>query len=354
MADYYVDHGAYASALGTTPTWGTPQEGDGSATAAASAVSIGSIVLNALPSAGNLLSICGITFGATSGGTVNYTIGGSITATVDNIVAAINGCTTAVGSSVAIGVPQLRNLVFARNTSGTTVEIMMRVGSDKLNHATNSNVGITQSGWGTPCTLTQFIGGTGGCWGWLFNPTAIGVSSSIAQHAYGVVAGAVMVWTGTPSLADPIWARTGSGKTITTTSLGTSVNRTGAWDMRLIFDTNTKWTGDSGTGVVLFAFTYTANNSSASLFNTISAVQHTQIFALMQGGLKVQFNCTQVTFGFGIGGTNSGNGGEGCIQATYCDFTNIGDSSHNALKILLDNRQLTSSLANCTFTNCAK
>ncbi|MBP9773771.1 MAG: hypothetical protein KBD00_04025 [Candidatus Peribacteraceae bacterium] len=51
---------------------------------------------------------------------------------------------------------------------------------------------------------------------------------------------------------------------------------------------------------------------------------------------------------------NAAFGGEGCIQATYCDFTNIGDSSRNALNILLDNRQLTSSLTNCTFTSCGQ
>ena len=33
MADFYCDHGAYAVALGSIPTWGEPQDGDGSAAA---------------------------------------------------------------------------------------------------------------------------------------------------------------------------------------------------------------------------------------------------------------------------------------------------------------------------------
>ena len=39
MSNYYVDHGAYATNLGAAPTWGVPQEGDGSASTAATASS---------------------------------------------------------------------------------------------------------------------------------------------------------------------------------------------------------------------------------------------------------------------------------------------------------------------------
>lgn len=296
MADYFVDHGVYTSALGTTPTWAAPQEGDGQTKDAATASSVGSIVLNALPAATNLLSICGITFGATSGGTVNYTIGGTITATVDNIVSAINGCTTAVGSTVAVGVPQLRNLVFARNTGGTTVEIMMRVGSTLLNHATNANVAMTQSGWGTPCTITNFIGGTGGCWGWFLNIAAIGVSSSIAIFTYGIAFHTPMVRYGTPTMADRVMCRTGSGKTLTYSSGATSMvaTRVQTWPMRLFFDTNTIWTGDSGTGVFLIDMTGTANYISFYLIFQGATAQVVDVIwhALMQGGCKIKGTLT--------------------------------------------------------------
>lgn len=264
MADFYCDHGAYATNLGATPAWATPQEGDGSATAAASASAVGSILLNAQPAATNLLTICGVTFTCVaSGATGNqFNLGAAITNTVDNIVAVINGCTTAVGSTVAIGTPQLRNLVFARNTAGTTVEIMTRVGSTRLNHATNSNVAMSHSGWGTAPTFTQFIGGTGGCWGWFINNAAIGVSSSIALGQYGAWMATPYVCAAMPTMADTVWYRTGGGasKTIAISLSASLTVAHGLYDTNKRFDTNTRtgWTGDSGTGKVRIALTLTA------------------------------------------------------------------------------------------------
>lgn len=290
MANFYCDHGAYASALGATPTWGVPQEGDGSSKDAATASSVASILLNAQPAAGNLLSICGITFGATSGGTVNYTIGGTLTATVDNIVAAINGCTTAVGASVAGGTPQLRNLVFARNTGGTTVQIMMRVGSAALDYANNTSVGITSSGWGTAPTITHFAGGSGGCWGWLANTAAIGVSSSIAALAYGLITGTqpMVSSLGTtlqvPTITDPVYVRTGNGYTLTC-AVNTSPNLGAVTFSRwLVFDTNTQWTGDSGNGKVVISMS--TNNADIALRLVANAAYTLRYTALKKGGFK--------------------------------------------------------------------
>lgn len=261
MADSFCDHGVYAENIGAAPTWGVPQEGDGSSKDAATVSSVASIVLPGQPSAGNLLTICGLTLGATSGGTYNYTIGGSLTATVNNICAAINsnsglGAAT-VGASVAIGTPKVCNLMFARNVGGTTVEIMMRVGSTTLNHATNSNVAISASGWAP--TITQFVGGTGGCWGWLINPAALGVASSIAIRTYGLMVSKPMVWAAAITQLDFTWARTQGGKTIVLPA-GQHIDRGNVgFPLNLIFDTNTKWTGDSGTGVVRVELSTTAS-----------------------------------------------------------------------------------------------
>lgn len=254
MADYYVDHGAYATNIGTTPTWNTPQEGDGTATTASGASSIGSIVFGINCSAGATVTVCGIVFTAVaSGATGNqFNVGAALTNSIDNLVTAMNASTTAVGAGVAYGVPQLRNLIFTRNTSGTTLEVMSRVGSTQCNNSINSNWALATASWGTP-TITQFTGGTGGCFGWFINPSAIGVSSSIAAAAYGIAVGKPMVSPKTSQAAlneqDFVYVRTASGKSIT---LGSSVhfNRTAAGSpLNLIFDSATKWTGDSGTGV---------------------------------------------------------------------------------------------------------
>ena len=173
-------------AVPITDVWGLPQEGDGDATTASTAAATAQIVLNAQPTAGNLLTICGITFGATSGGTINYTIGGTLSATVSNIAAAINAAATTVAAAVAPGTPQLRDLMVARNLSGTTVDIMMRIGSTNLNHASNANVAISQTGWGTAPTITQFAGGTSGAFGYLFNGVSTIWPSARALLGYGI------------------------------------------------------------------------------------------------------------------------------------------------------------------------
>ena len=166
--------------------WGVPQEGNGTATTASTASATAQIVLTAQPTAGNLLTICGITFGATSGGTINYAIGGTLTVTVSNIVAAINAAATTVAIGVAPGTPQLRDLIVARNLSGTTVDIMTRIGCESLNHAANAAVAISSTGWGTAPTITQFVGGVGGAFGYCHNGVGSIWPSARAVWQYGI------------------------------------------------------------------------------------------------------------------------------------------------------------------------
>ena len=254
MADFYVDHGVYATVLGTTPTWGIPQEGDGSSKDAAPSASIATIKLNAQPSTGNLLSICGVNFGAGSGGTVNYTIGGTVSATADNIINAINGASTTVSTSVAVGTPQIRNLMFARKSGSDTVEVMMRIGSDKLNYATNAAVGIASSGWAAAPTITNFSGGVGGAWGYFYMATAFGVSNSIAAHTYGgFIFKPYVSAPALPTNQEFIFVRTGgaAGKFVAANSVsgGATIYKSPGYTPNLVFDTNTVWTGDDPNGV---------------------------------------------------------------------------------------------------------
>ncbi len=265
MSNYYVDHGAYASALGATPTWGVPQEGDGSTKDAATASAVATfdftpgIILN-----NETVTLCGVVFTAkTSGATGNQFNIGSADATMDNLAAAINACTTTVGATVAIGTPQLRNLVYARGPANSApsnkCQIMMRVGSTALNHANNTNVAIAHA-CATAPTLTQFIGGTGGCWGWLVNIAAIGVSSSIALNTYGAI-GTVLPMVvlasdasvqAQPTRFDIIYGRS-SG-----TTLDFSSNTTWNWTnftgpVTFLLDDGTIWSGSNAGLNITFA-----------------------------------------------------------------------------------------------------
>jgi hypothetical protein len=262
MADYYVDHGAYATNIGAAPTWGVPQEGDGSAKDAATASSIGSVLFGSVPTSGTI-SVCGVSISTTG-----VLSAGSVDAAANALASNINATTTAVGSTVAIGVPQLRNLVFARGPSGGaaagTCEIMMRVGSTTLNHASNVNVAIAQT-LSPAATLTQFAGGSGGCWGWLVNSAAIGVSSSIAAYTYGLKKAYPIAWVAAPTNLDVINVRSGNNPTITITSasnvnLSRSVITSNLFASHFVIDTNTVWTSDSATGT----FTLEVNLSSTA------------------------------------------------------------------------------------------
>lgn len=295
MADFYLDHGAYASALGATPTWGTPQEGDGNALAPSSTASIGSVLFGAVPTSGTI-SVCGVSI-STSG----VLSAGSVDAAANALATNINATTTTVGSNVATGTPQLRNLVYARGPSSGaaagTCEIMMRVGSTTLNHAANANVAIASTLNNSP-TLTQFIGGVSGCWGYLINGSAIGVSGSIAAMSYGLLSHRPMVWTAQPAVQDITWVRSGTNPTITYSASTFNLQRSQTWPLHMVIDTNTKWTSDGAAGTVTVRCTATTTGENSMWGPTygtgyadISAYD-SSIKALRYGGLVFAMICT--------------------------------------------------------------
>lgn len=279
MADFYCDHGAYGlttNRLGLdAPAWGVPQEGDGSTKDAATASSVASVAFASVPTTGTI-SVCGVTVATTS------VIGAaSVDAAANALATNINATTTAVGATVAIGLPQLRNLVFARGPSGGapagTCQIMMRVGSATLNHASNSSVAIATTFSAAPA-LVQFTGGSGGCWGWILNPVAIGAASSIAVAAYGLLRATPTVWTVTPTADDITYLRSGTNPVIAYTVAGFTLTRSVLWPIHIVVDTNTVWTGDSAAGVVTFNLTSSNAfgalwSSSYSTYSNVSAYQ---------------------------------------------------------------------------------
>jgi len=292
MANFYVDHGAYASALGSTPTWGVPQEGDGSTKDAATAVSVGSIAFTSVPTSG-AISVAGASVSTTG------VIGAASADAAANALATnINATTATVSTSVANNpgnnANQLRNMVYARGPSGGapagTCQIMYRIGSDTLNYATNSNSQIASSLDGAP-TVTQFAGGSGGCWGVLANSSALGVANSISALYYGVAVHQPTVWVAALSNESPVFARTGNSPTITISA--DLLRRTSSFKLRLIFDTNLVWTGDAATGTVTFRY------SGSSHFTFSPAYAGTYTTGTAQWECRRSGNCVVALAGSG-------------------------------------------------------
>lgn len=350
MADFYVDHGVYGGTnrIGIdTPTWGVPQEGDGSATSAATSSSVAEIQLTADAVASETLTIAGATItAAAAAGANQFARGGSIAATVTNIITLLNSAnataTVNVGTSPSVGgsatgvtstANQLRNMFYARLKPATTdtIQIMSRIGSTRMNFATNSSVQITSGGgWSAGPVITQFTGGTGGCWGWLYNDVALGQGSSIAARSYGLLTHTPTVWTAAVTNQDIVWVRTGSGQTI---DLGTLPNNTtltrstSLFDLNLYFDTNIKWTGDSGTGVVTLKHKLSTSGGGTTLFFGNGSVS-TFINCVLAGNFTIYSDQTAgasaAQFSIGV---PSGSNGMMTLQRVKFDEATAGVSA---------------------------
>lgn len=296
MADFYLDHGAYgvgSNRLGLdAPTWGVPQEGDGSGKDAATAASIGSIAFSAVPTTGTI-SVCGASVSTT--GVLNAA---SADAAANALATNINATSAVVSAAAAIGQPQLRNLVYARGPAGGapagTCQIMMRIGSVALNYATNANAAIAHTLDGAP-TVTQFAGGAGGCWGWFFNPANLGVSSSIGAATYGVWCATkpyVSVASGetvqrAQTRDDTIWARTGGANNTLTSTVSALTPGTRTEPLNIVFDSNTKWTADAADAT--FVVNLNPGNSQGITFgvSTGGTGGPVRLAALRAGGFKL-------------------------------------------------------------------
>lgn len=248
-------------------TWAVPQEGDGSASTAATASGVAVFDFTAgQPLNNETVAICGVTFTAkTSGAAGNqFNIGGSINITMDNLATAINACSTTVGATVSAGVPKLQNLVYARGpTAGAPsnkCEIMMRIGSTTLNHATNSNVALAHA-CATAPTLTQFVGGTGGCWGWLFNCRSTIWPGAISIGGYGAW-GTNLPHCGAIAAGDIVKVRANKTLTLnasTSVTISPAAMGSATAPVRFDIDDGTVWSADGSTPVLTIAQVVSSN-----------------------------------------------------------------------------------------------
>lgn len=257
--------GIFGQPLAVPFTWAAPQEGDGTASTAATASAVTSIDMSgATAAATNTFSVMGATLTCVaSGATVNNFNAGSGATLVANLVAAINHTTaTATVAAQASGwaTPKIQDAVYARvGSPTTTLEIMTRAGSATYNGLTSlAWAGITGLS-GTP----TWSGGSGGCWGWIFQNRATMWPSAQGIGAYGIWA-ANKTLGGTVAAGDFVKVRANKTITITTnTTVVINVPAMGTSVAPVLFeiDDGTAWPADGATPVLKITEAHTGNTN---------------------------------------------------------------------------------------------
>jgi len=272
--------GKYGQPLAIPYTWGVPQEGDGTASTAATASATVSVDMSGwtFSSGSSTFSVMGctaLTIGAGANSATNAQYSATYSTMLANIVAAINLATAnTVNIPAGWTATQVRNAVYAR-ANGNNLELMSRVGSASLNTlvalAFTNVTGSSSQSWAN---------GSGGAWGWLFSHRATIWPSAIASGGYGVWA-ATVPFGGVIAAGDIVKVR--SGKTIT---LATNSNV--AWVMAAMgsagspvrFDIDDSSVWSDGTDPVLkITEAHTSNSTKtwsalATTFAHIAAKQY--------------------------------------------------------------------------------
>lgn len=260
----------YGQPLNVPYTWGVPQEGDGTAsTAATASATVAADLSAATAAAGATVSVMGAVLTCvTSGATTNQFNAGTGTTLIDNLVTAINRTTntvTVAAQATGWTTLKLQDVVYARRT-GNNLEIMTRAGSTTYNSSTVATSGLTGGTFG-PYT---FSGGSGGCWGWFLqarNNTMM--PSGITAGLYGLC-GTYVACAGGILAGDVIKVR--SNKTITaatasTIGFGTMSASTAAAPVRIVIDDATVWSADPANPVMRLLLS-PAGGSNLNFANT--------------------------------------------------------------------------------------
>lgn len=180
--------GIYGQPLNVPSAWGVPQDGDGTATTAATASATISFDIAAwtFTSGSSTFSIMGstaMTVGAGANSATNAQYSATAATMAANIAAAINlnAYTNMVNiPSGWVTNNQVRNVVYAKAT-GSVVAVMTRAGSAGY----NTLVAMTFANV-TGASSQSWSGGSGGCWGYIYNRLAGFLPSAIAAITYGI------------------------------------------------------------------------------------------------------------------------------------------------------------------------
>lgn len=292
MADRYLVHGAYTYAA--VPTWGAPQEGDGTTTTASTAAATCAVDLSGATfvSGTSQVSVMGcaaipVTAGANSATNIQYSA--TLTTMIDNIVTVLNALATAtiVNRPAGWHNPQVRDAVFARRV-GNTIELMTRSGSASW----NGLVAITWAGV-TGASSANWAGGAGGCWGWLFNDLAQGTiwPSAWAQGTYSSIGTPL---AGLPSTADTTYAQA-NNQNIT---LNTGASRDITFRTNLCVDsTGLIWPSAAGKTLTILLPGGTGHNT---VLNLLGSVDRLALSATSKGGLVIRDSTVSSSHGINI------------------------------------------------------
>lgn len=179
MANKYCDTSAYTYAA--TPTWGVAQDGDGSSTGVATP-STAEVVFTGIPTTGSI-AVLGIALSPT------WVTSADVCA--NNLATAINAsASTATGPASFTIKSQVRNHIYARGPANGapagTCQIMTRQAS--ADHAGLIAITHTLNNVSSAATI-NFVGGSGGVWGYLFNPSGAIWPNATAIGTYGIWAG---------------------------------------------------------------------------------------------------------------------------------------------------------------------
>ena len=254
MADKWCDHGAYG-AYAAVPTWGQAQDGDGTAKAVGTPATA-SVVFTGVPSSGVI---------AVLGQTITFTHDTSADVCANNLATAINASTAvATGPASFTTLSQVRNHLYARGPAtgapAGTCQIMTRQAS--ADHAGLIAVTHTLNNVSSPATI-NFAGGSGGCWGWLFNNLLSIWPSAVAVTGYGML-GAISCYTGALLGGDLVHVRAGkvipvpngSAPTMEPAAMGSSI-----LPVTLRLDDGSQWPEDGAEPTVDITASHTAGNS---------------------------------------------------------------------------------------------
>lgn len=265
MAIKYCDHGAYG-AYAAIPTWGAAQDGDGTAIGVGTP-STASVVFTGIPSSGSIFIL---------GVVVTATWATSADNCANLLATAINALTTtAVGPASLTIKSQVRNHVYARGPANGapagTCQIMTRQAS--ASHAGLVAFTHTLNNVSSAATV-NFAGGTGGCWGYLFNHAATIWPQAVAIAGYGVWA-AAMPYAGALLAGDIVKVRSnktvalGNNPTMTTApaAMGTLSN-----PIRFDIDNGTEWPADGATPVLQFNCTASAGGGYGFTFGSATSI----------------------------------------------------------------------------------
>ncbi len=251
--------GKFGQPLAIPYTWGAPQEGDGTASTPATASATVSVDMSTwtFTSGSSTFSVMGctaLTISGSANSATNAQYSGTYATMLANIVAAINLATAnTVNRPAGWAANLVRNTVYAR-ASGNNLELMTRAGSADY----NSLVALSFANV-TGSSSQSWSGGSGGCWGWLINRTAMW-PSAITVSTYGVLTASLTTLAGVISAGDWIYVRSNkyirlsfsSNIALNVPNAGTYANR-----VRIIIDDSTKWS--DGADPVL-TFDQTSNN----------------------------------------------------------------------------------------------